>query len=102
MPRFFASKLVFASLLIAVITKMLLPQTIGLACERPGMAVFQRTFCDFSTSQVIGGFVPSATPDAFGPRNDGQFCARVVIDESETKSREVIRRFIAHILTATG
>src|SRR5215208_7690850 len=79
---------------MAVITKIWLPETIGLECERPGMMVFQSTLCDFSTSQVIGGFVPSATPDAFGPRNDGQSCALVVIDERLRKITEMIRRFI--------
>src|SRR6185436_11190881 len=87
MPRSFALKPAFASLLTAVITKIWFPQIIGLACDRPGMRVFQSTFCDFSMSQEVGGFVPSATPDAFGPRNDGQFCARIVIDESARTER---------------
>jgi hypothetical protein len=60
------------------------------------MAVFQRTFCDFSTSQEIGGFVPSTTPVAFGPRNDGQFCAFVVIAE-RSKTIAIVRRFIAKV-----
>ena len=60
------------------------------------MSVFQITFCAFSTSQVIGGFVPSATPDAFGPRNDGQFCALAVM-ENDRINRErtgVMKRLI--------
>src|SRR5688572_18129209 len=76
---------------------MFLSQTIGLAWESPGMPVFQSTLLDFSTSHVTGGFVPSATPDAFGPRNDGQFCALVVMDERltiENSSREIVRRSI--------
>src|SRR6185369_9040090 len=77
---------------MAVITKILLPQTIGLECERPGMLVFQSTFCDFSRSQVLGGFVPSATPDAFGPRNEGQFCALTVTKGRKRTKRS--RRFI--------
>jgi hypothetical protein len=80
-PRSLATKLVFESSLIAVITKIWLPQTTGLACDRPGTGVFQITFSALSTSQVVGGLVPSATPDAFGPRNEGQFCALVVVEK---------------------
>src|SRR5690242_4731846 len=95
MPRSFAVKLALASLLIAVITKIWLPQTMGLACDKPGIEVFQSRFCDFSASQVVGGFVPSATPDAFGPRNDGQFCALAVIAARAVRKRtERVRRFI--------
>src|ERR1041384_8821086 len=99
MPRSFALKVGFASLLTAVITKILLPQTIGLECERPGIAVFQSTFCDFSKSQVTGGFVPSATPDAFGPRNDGQFCALVVSDNKKRTTSQAARSHVNHIVS---
>ena len=102
MPRSFATKPVFESLLIAVITKIWLAQTTGLACERPGMGVFQRTFCVFSNSQVMGGFVPSATPDAFGPRNEGQFCALAIIEmlrmDRETTERR--RCFLVNMRTS--
>ena len=37
------------------------------------MGVLQRTLSDVSASQTMGGDCPSATPDAPGPRNDGQF-----------------------------
>src|ERR1700752_851101 len=97
MPRSFALKPAFASLLTAVITKIWLFQTIGLECERAGMFVFQSTFCVFSRSQEVGGFVPSATPDAFGPRNDGQFCALIVNDERARKRTEVSQRFMLGI-----
>src|ERR1044071_247496 len=72
--------------------KIWLSQMIGLECDRPGMLVFQRTFCDFSTSHVVGGFVPSATPEAFGPRNEGQFWALIVVGKiKRTKiSRDLI------------
>src|SRR6185503_6159623 len=77
---------------MAVITKIWLSQIIGLECDRPGMLVFQRTFCDFSRSHVVGGFVPSATPDAFGPRNEGQFCALIVVEARKT--RAIARSFM--------
>src|SRR5215203_5076093 len=76
-PRSFALKPADESLLTAVITKMRLSQTTGLAWERPGMDVFQSMFDDFSTSHVEGSFV-SRTPEVFGPRNAGQFCALIV------------------------
>src|SRR5438046_493338 len=62
----------FALPLMALVTNMRLPQTIGLECPSPGIDVFQRTLVDFSTSQVIGLEKPSATPFASLPRNEGQ------------------------------
>ena len=46
---------------------------------------------------VVGGFVPAATPEAFGPRNDGQFWALVFVAESvgmERQRTEMLRRFM--------
>src|ERR1700752_1627380 len=51
---------------------MRLPQTIGLECARPGIVVRQRMFWPVFVFHSSGRFCPSATPDAFGPRNDGQ------------------------------
>jgi hypothetical protein len=60
-------------LLMAVVTNILLPQTTGLECASPGMGVFHSMFVPLVASQVTGAGLPSATPEAFAPRNDGQF-----------------------------
>src|SRR5882724_5139974 len=65
---------------MAVVTKTLSPQTTGHECASPGIGVFQRMFVPLVASQVVGVGLPSATPEAFGPRNDGQFCARVIVE----------------------
>jgi hypothetical protein len=64
------------------------------------MPVFQSTFCVLSTSQVVGGFVPSATPDAFGPRNEGQFCALTVIEKTRMEGGE--EEFFGVLMTTGG
>jgi hypothetical protein len=48
------------------------------------MGVLHRMLTDFSPSQAIGGDWPSATPDAPGPRNEGQFVGDVTGGEAET------------------
>ena len=45
-------------------------------------------------NDMIGGFDASAIPDAFGPRNDGQFCALAVIDERIRIEIAMVRHFI--------
>ncbi len=57
---------------MAVVKKIRSPQMIGLEWPRPGIGVFQSTLPPVSGSQAVGGFWPSATPDALGPRKDGQ------------------------------
>src|SRR6516225_9628352 len=63
---------------MAVVTKTRSPNTMGLECARPGISVFQATFCDLPASQETGGLAPSATPEACGPRKVGQLggCGR--------------------------
>src|SRR5713101_2780092 len=63
------------SLLTAVDTNTRSPHTIGLETATPGTGVFQTTFSPVAAFHFTGVGVPSATPDADGPRNDGQFCA---------------------------
>src|SRR5690349_18016854 len=84
-----------ASLLMAVVTKMRSPHTTGLECARPGIGVFHAMLEDFSTSQLTGGFIPSATPEACEPRNDGQFCAYVA-DANRMQIESESRNLIAH------
>src|SRR4029077_6692898 len=64
------------SLLTAVDTKTRSPQTIGLETATPANGVFHRMFSPVDAFHLtaVGSF-PSATPDADGPRKDGQFCA---------------------------
>src|SRR5882672_12854214 len=63
------------SLLTAVETNTRSPHTIGLDTATPGTGVFQRTFSPVAAFHFTRVGAPSATPDAPGPRNDGQFCA---------------------------
>src|SRR5882672_9127216 len=63
------------SLLTAVETNTRSPHTIGLDTATPGTGVFQRTFSPVAAFHFTAVGVPSATPDADCPRNDGQFCA---------------------------
>jgi hypothetical protein len=64
------------SLLTAVDTNTRSPHTIGLDTATPGTGVFQRTFSPLAAFHLTAvGSLPSATPEAAGPRNDGQFCA---------------------------
>src|SRR5262249_4852279 len=62
-----------AAVLTAVVRKTRSPQTTGQEWPSPGMDVFQRTLRPVVTSHVAGGNWPSATPEAFRPRNEGQF-----------------------------
>src|SRR5712691_6420922 len=64
-----------ARLLTAVVTNTWSAQTMGLECANPGMRVFHRTWVPCAESQLMGSFCLSATPEAAGPRNAGQFCA---------------------------
>ena len=59
-------------LLIALVTKIRSPQTTGLECASPGMGVRHRMFSPVLPFQRSGRCCPSATPDACGPRKDGQ------------------------------
>src|SRR5258707_8903274 len=64
------------SLLPAVETKRRSPHTIGLDRATPASGVFQRMFSPVAAFHLTAvGSLPSATPDADGPRKDGQFCA---------------------------
>src|SRR5438270_10193444 len=65
-------------LLTAVVMNTLSCQTIGLECASPGMGCFQRMFVPCAGFQITGRFCSSATPDADGPRNEGQFTVAAV------------------------
>src|SRR6185369_6522618 len=65
-------KVAFGSLLTAVVTKIRFPQTTGLECASPGIGVRQRMFSPVLPFHLSGRFCPSATPEACGPRNEGQ------------------------------
>ncbi len=59
------------ALLTALTTKILSPQTTGLAFEMPGIGVFQRTFFPASTFHSLTAPWPSPLPAALAPRNAG-------------------------------
>jgi len=65
----------FELMLTAVVIKTRSPQTTGLEWARPGIGVFHRALVD---CHFVGRPRSSATPAAFGPRNEGQFCADAV------------------------
>src|SRR5262249_58559197 len=58
--------------LIAVVMKTRLPHTTGLEWARPGIRVFHLMLVPFSAFQLSGRFCPSAIPEAWSPRNEGQ------------------------------
>ena len=82
MPDLLASPVLIADAPLdatAVVTKIRSPNTIGLECARPGIAIFQATFFDPATSHVTGGREGAcATPLESGPRNAGQCCAAAI------------------------
>src|SRR6185436_17371418 len=70
---------------MASVTKTRSCQTTGLEWPRPGSGVRQRMLSDFFASHVVGSGRSSAMPDAFGPRNDGQFWAYATADKQIDK-----------------
>src|SRR5262245_53371091 len=75
------------SLLMAVETKTRSPQTMGLDTATPGIGVFHRMFSPVVVFHLTGVGWPSATPAAFAPRKEGQFCARVVVEKHQASAR---------------
>src|SRR6476619_8653250 len=67
------------SLLTAVEMKTRSPHTTGLETAIPGTGVFHSRFSPLPMSHFTGVGCPSATPDAFGPLNDGQFWAEIAV-----------------------
>src|ERR1043165_4445539 len=65
-------KVAFGSLLTALVTNILSPQTTGLECASPGIGVRHRMFSPVLTSHLSGRFCFSTTPEACVPRNEGQ------------------------------
>ena len=87
------------SLLTAVDTKTRSPQTIGLETATPANGVFHRMFSPVDAFHLtaVGSF-PSATPDADGPRKDGQFCADSTahaVNQTTADERIEVQRLMA-------
>jgi hypothetical protein len=59
------------------------------------MGLFHRRLIDFSASHTVGAFDPSATPDAFLPRNEGQFCAGTPAARLRQMHSDIAINFIA-------
>src|SRR5258708_7079246 len=78
---------------MAVIKKIWFPQTTGLEWPKPGIGTFQRMFSDFSAFQVVAVSNPSAMPQAFVPRKEGQLMDLAVPSGFEATA-EVGRRQI--------
>src|ERR1051325_10184991 len=74
---------------VAVCRKMRSPQTIGLECPSPGIAVFQRTL---SALNLMGIFLSLEVPEPLGPRKRSQLSAKAAEVLSETKPRTKRRR----------
>src|SRR5580765_7795246 len=69
---------------IAVVRKILLPQTIGDECPRPAIGVFHLIF--FVVLHCVGRFFSSEVPCPDGPRHCGQLALPVAPAEL-TKTR---------------
>ena len=52
-----------------------------------------------ATLHFTGGFCPSATPDAPGPRNEGQFCAAAAAARTPHSATDPMGRDILLILS---
>ena len=62
-----------------------------LACASPGIGVFHKMFSPFSPFQVTGVGLPSATPEAFEPRNEDQFCACAAEARQTSRQKDKMR-----------
>src|SRR4029453_8820054 len=82
------------SLLTAVETKTRSPHTTGLGPPHPGTWVFPSTLSPLATSHFNGVGCPSATPDALGPLNDGQFWAEIAAPASTHTATTIAFRMI--------
>lgn len=84
----------FGSLLTAVDTNTRSPQTIGLETATPAIGVFHNTFSPVVAFHFTGVGDPSATPDAEGPRNDGQCWPETVAHANSQRTIGIVRRMI--------
>src|SRR6185295_10021069 len=73
---------------IAVVRKILLPQTMGDECPRPAMGVFHLMF--FVALHSVGRFFSSEVPCPDGPRHCGQLALPEARAELTTKSAEKV------------
>src|ERR1700681_3015801 len=100
--------LAWGSLPTAVDTNTRSPHTIGLDTARPGTAVFHSTFSPVARFHVTGVGRPSPTPDAPGPRNDGQFWPETVTHARTHRAAAAARRMIylpstlVHVVASLG
>ena len=72
------------SVLIAEVTKMVFPQTIGDDQPRPGISLTQETFS--SRDQRVGGDLLEATAEPPEPRNCGQFSSAPEARSAESRN----------------
>ena len=82
----------FGSLPIAVDTNTRSPHTIGLETATPSTGVFHATFSPVVAFHLTAVGLPSATPDAFGPRNDGQCWAETTVPAATSVIASAKRR----------
>src|SRR6185295_12616572 len=73
---------------IAVVRKILLPQTIGDECPRPAIGVFHLIF--FVALHSVGRFFSSEVPCPDGPRHCGQLALPAAAAELTTNKVEKI------------
>src|SRR5258705_4824307 len=72
---------------IAVVRKILLPQTIGDECPRPAIGVFHLMF--FVALHSVGRFFSSEVPCPEGPRHCGQLALPLARAELTTNIAEI-------------
>ena len=85
-----------AMLLTAVVRNNRSPAMIGEECAKPGTATLNRTPCPFGTSHWAGKFCPSATPDACGPRKEGQSLACRPAAKTTPASQRIMLENLLH------
>src|SRR5690349_23886202 len=83
---------------IAVVRKILFPQTIGDECPRPAIGVFHLMF--FVGVHSAGRFFSFEMPEPSGPRHCGQFPAKptVVSDINTTKAKLSMRDSLTDLI----
>src|SRR4051812_32915847 len=87
------------SLPTAVETNTRSPHTIGLDTAMPATGVFHATCSPAGTFHLTAVGLPSPTPEALAPRNDGQFCADSDVPASRSEAK-VSARFMLLALRA--
>jgi hypothetical protein len=75
-------------LLTAVVKNNRSPAITGEECASPGTFTLNKSPSPFTASHLAGRFIPTATPEAYAPRKDGQSAA----EEMATDEMKIIEQ----------